>query len=195
MRPLRPAPADPVPLTPAAAPVSTAGAPPLAGGPGGSRLRLAALLVWVLALATLPAAAPAGARSPAAPPPVPAVPGYRWPLPGTPTVTRPFQPPPVPWLPGHRGVDLAGYPGEPVLAAGAGVVSFAGTVAGVGVLSVQHPGGLRTTYEPVTVMIHAGQPVVPGQRVGTLLAGHAGCPVMACLHWGLRRGATYLDPL
>jgi hypothetical protein len=28
-----------------------------------------------------------------------------------------------------------------------------------------------------------------------LAAGHPGCPVAACLHWGLRRGADYLDPL
>ena len=36
-----------------------------------------------------------------------------------------------------------------------------------------------------------------GAPIGLLLAGHPGCPagVSACLHWGLRRGAIYLDPL
>jgi hypothetical protein len=26
-------------------------------------------------------------------------------------------------------------------------------------------------------------------------AGHPGCPAAACLHWGLRRGEVYLDPM
>jgi murein DD-endopeptidase MepM/ murein hydrolase activator NlpD len=110
-------------------------------------------------------------------------------------VTRPFDPPPRPWLPGHRGVDLAGSPGTLVLAAGPGVVAFAGSVAGVGVVSVDHPGGLRTTYEPVSPLVTAGARVEAGQPIGLLLPGHEGCPVDACLHWGLRRGSDYLDPL
>ena len=114
---------------------------------------------------------------------------------GTPTVTRAFQPPPRPWLPGHRGVDLGGTPGGTVLAAGPGTVAFAGSVAGTGVVSIDHAGGLRTSYEPVTALVHAGEPVTVGQPIGLLLPGHPGCPVSACLHWGLRRGQDYLDPL
>ncbi|MGA8115867.1 MAG: M23 family metallopeptidase [Actinocatenispora sp.] len=121
--------------------------------------------------------------------------GYGWPLPGTPTVTRRFDPPPQPWLPGHRGVDLAGHDGEPVLAAGPGVVVFAGSVAGTGVVSIDHPGGLRTTYQPLRATVHAGDRVRTGDRIGTLQSGHPGCPAEACLHWGLRRGVVYLDPL
>jgi len=136
-----------------------------------------------------------GPAGPTAPDPGAPAGGYRWPLAGVPAVTRPFQPPPRPWLPGHRGVDLAGSPGVLVLAAGSGVVAFAGSVAGVGVVSIDHPGGLRTTYEPVTPLVAAGAPVVAGQPIGVLLPGHEGCPVAACLHWGLRRGGDYLDPL
>jgi murein DD-endopeptidase MepM/ murein hydrolase activator NlpD len=127
--------------------------------------------------------------------PAPVSVGYQWPLPAPHPVTRPFQPPPQPWLPGHRGVDLGAIPTEVVGAAGAGVVAFAGWVAGVGVVSIDHPGGLRTTYEPVTPLVRAGQRVRAGDPIGVLLAGHQGCPVAACLHWGLRRGSTYLDPL
>jgi murein DD-endopeptidase MepM/ murein hydrolase activator NlpD len=133
--------------------------------------------------------------APGVPGRVPASGRYRLPLAGAAHVTRPFQPPPHPWLPGHRGVDLAAVPGATVFAAGSGVVAFAGVVAGVGVLSIDHPDGLRTTYEPVAVLLHAGQAVAAGQPVGTLTPGHPGCPVAACLHWGLRRGADYLDPL
>ena len=120
---------------------------------------------------------------------------WTWPLAGVPTVTRRFAPPPSPWLSGHRGVDLAGSDDQPVLAAGGGIVAYAGLVAGRGVVSVDHTGGLRTTYEPVQAAVRVNQPVAAGELLGTLEVGHAGCPVAACLHWGLRRGETYLDPL
>jgi murein DD-endopeptidase MepM/ murein hydrolase activator NlpD len=63
------------------------------------------------------------------------------------------------------------------------------------VVSVDHPGGLRTTYEPVTASVHAGDPVALGSPLGVLEPGHPVCALAACLHWGLRRGAVYLDPL
>lgn len=119
---------------------------------------------------------------------------FSWPLP-SPAVSRGFDPPPRPWLAGHRGVDLAGATGTPVLSAGPGIVVFAGTVAGRPVVSVAHANGLRTTYEPVSALVHPGRAVAAGAPIGTLLAGHPGCPVAACLHWGVRRGADYLDPL
>jgi murein DD-endopeptidase MepM/ murein hydrolase activator NlpD len=122
-------------------------------------------------------------------------PEFRWPLAGLPPVTRRFDPPVQRWLPGHRGVDLAAAAGAVVYAAGPGTVFFAGTVAGRGVVSVDHPGGLRTTYQPLTALVEAGDPVAAGDPIGVLDAGHDGCPVGACLHWGLRRGALYLDPL
>jgi hypothetical protein len=118
-----------------------------------------------------------------------------WPLFPAPAVLRAFAPPPLPWLAGHRGVDLGGSKGQPVRAAGDGVVAFAGRVAGRGVVSVDHPGGLRTTYEPVRASVQSGQAVTAGLTLGVLVAGHAGCPAPVCLHWGLRRGRAYLDPL
>ncbi|WP_155858880.1 M23 family metallopeptidase [Candidatus Blastococcus massiliensis] len=124
-------------------------------------------------------------------------PGSAWspPLGGEPVVTRPFQRPPGPYAAGHRGVDLGSSAEGPVLAAGDGVVVFAGMVAGRPVVSVDHPGGLRTTYEPVDPSVAAGQRVARGSPIGALSPGHPGCPRDACLHWGLRRGDTYLDPL
>jgi murein DD-endopeptidase MepM/ murein hydrolase activator NlpD len=117
------------------------------------------------------------------------------PLDGDLAITRRFDPPPNPFAAGHRGVDLRGTPLSPVLAAGDGVVVFAGMVAGRPVISIEHADGLRTTYEPVDPSIAAGQRVARGSPIGTLVRGHAGCPREACLHWGLRRGDTYLDPL
>jgi murein DD-endopeptidase MepM/ murein hydrolase activator NlpD len=110
-------------------------------------------------------------------------------------VVRRFDPPPQPWLAGHRGVDLSAGPSVVVRAAGAGTVVYAGIIAGRGVVSVAHPGGFRTTYEPVTSTLHAGDPVGAGAVLGWLAPDHPGCPAAACLHWGLRQGDRYLDPL
>ena len=133
--------------------------------------------------------------SPGPPPLQPPAGAWGWPLPVPHHVERGFDPPPQPWLPGHRGVDLAGTVGEPVLAAGAGVVAFAGVIAHVPVLSIRHADGLLTTYQPVRTRLHAGDPVRLGQRIGRLVRAGSHCAPAACLHWGLRRGADYLDPL
>jgi murein DD-endopeptidase MepM/ murein hydrolase activator NlpD len=117
-----------------------------------------------------------------------------WPLQPQPEVVRAFEPPTTPFGPGHRGVDLAGSLGQPVLAALAGRVTFAGSLAGRGVVVVDH-GTTRTTYEPVAADVRVGQPVLRGDRLGTLQLGGSHCLPRACLHWGWRRGDTYLDPL
>lgn len=122
-------------------------------------------------------------------------PRFSWPLSPPPEVTRAFEAPATEYGPGHRGVDLAAAPGQPVLAAAPGVVVFAGQVAGQGVVSIDHDGGLRTTYEPVTPTVPAGAQVYGGQQIGLVNPGHPGCPVAACLHWGVRRGEEYLNPL
>lgn len=120
---------------------------------------------------------------------------YTWPLNPRPQVVRTFDKPAQNWLPGHRGVDLAGAPGQVVLAAGAGIVVFVGTVGGKPVVSVDHDGGLRTTYEPVTATVVEGRRVERGSPIGVLEPGHPECAAAACLHWGLRRDREYLDPL
>ncbi|WP_410054940.1 M23 family metallopeptidase [Micromonospora sp. Mcm103] len=167
--------------------------------PGPSASSRATLSASVGPLSGLPAGAPASGASATggSAAGLRGAPGgrFRWPLPGAPRVVRRFDPPPQPWRSGHRGVDLAAEPGAPVLSAGAGTVLFAGTVAGRPVLTVGHSDGLRTTYEPVRSRLTAGTPVNAGTPLGDLLTGHPGCVEAACLHWGLRRDAEYLDPL
>jgi murein DD-endopeptidase MepM/ murein hydrolase activator NlpD len=127
----------------------------------------------------------------------------QWPLRPAPAVVRKFDAPSPNWNPGHRGVDLAGRSGQPVYAAGAATVVFAGLLAGRPVVSLAHPGGLRTSYEPVRAVVRAGQRVTAQTVIGELVAGHSGCRASqaggACLHWGAMwgpaSGADYVDPL
>ncbi|MFI5805465.1 M23 family metallopeptidase [Streptomyces sp. NPDC051561] len=122
-----------------------------------------------------------------------------WPVGQRPAVVRGWEPPPSPYTAGHRGVDLAAVAGQEVRAAAAGRVSFAGRVAGRGVLSITLSGTgdppLRTTYEPVRALVAKDADVVAGQVVAVLEPGTYHCPASGCLHWGLLRHETYLNPL
>jgi murein DD-endopeptidase MepM/ murein hydrolase activator NlpD len=122
-----------------------------------------------------------------------------WPLRPPPAVVRSFDAPSPNWNRGHRGVDLAGRPGQQVYAAGDATVVYAGTLAGRQLVSLAHPGGLHTSYEPVRAGVRVGQRLTAGAAIGELQAGHSGCPVAACLHWGAMWGpasrADYVDPL
>jgi murein DD-endopeptidase MepM/ murein hydrolase activator NlpD len=153
--------------------------------PVGARLAVVVLVLVAVLSGAHAAAAPTGLPAPL----------WTGPLTGPLALGRPFEAPLHAYGAGHRGADLLGAPGARVLAATDGVVAFAGMVAGRPVVSIDHADGLRTTYEPVDPSIGAGQPVARGSPIGVLAPGHPGCPVQACLHWGARRGETYLDPL
>lgn len=118
-----------------------------------------------------------------------------WPLRPEPEVVAGFDPPAGPYGSGHRGVDLRGSPGQVVHAALPGTVSYAGPLAGLGVVVVDH-GPTRTTYQPVAATVSVGDPVAAGGAIGTLQVPGSHCFPRSCLHWGWIEGAaTYLDPL
>ena len=148
------------------------------------------VVVAMVLVALVCLARPAGAVGA----PVDPVPVGVWPLQPAPRVVRAFDPPDSTWGAGHRGVDLAGSVGEAVHSALAGRVTFAATLAGRGVVVVDH-GSTRTTYEPVLASVRVGDAVARGQPIGSLEPAGSHCLPAACLHWGWRRGSTYLDPL
>lgn len=145
-------------------------------------LRIALLLAACLSVLAIPTPATA---APALPMPA------GWPLRGAPVVQQGFAPPALAWASGHRGIDLVARPGEEILAAASGTVRFAESIAGKPVVSIDH-GSVRTTYEPVVSTLRVGERVELGQVIGVLkTGGHC----LGCLHWGLREGRNYLDPL
>lgn len=118
-----------------------------------------------------------------------------WPLAPEPEVVATFDLPDSPYGAGHRGVDLRGSLGQAVRAALPGTVSFAGQLAGRGVVVISH-GTTRTTYEPVTATVGVGDPVARGGAIGTLQLPGSHCFPRPCLHWGwIEDASTYLDPL
>ncbi|MGI5190587.1 M23 family metallopeptidase [Promicromonospora sp. CA-289599] len=117
-------------------------------------------------------------------------------------VVRPFDAPEHEWGAGHRGVDLVAPEGSGVRSPGPGVVTFAGQVARRGVVVVTHPDGLRTSLEPVAASVPVGTAVAAGSAIGLVESSRADggttpnhCEPRSCVHWGVRRGERYLDPL
>jgi murein DD-endopeptidase MepM/ murein hydrolase activator NlpD len=153
----------------------------------------------LLLLAALPgpaswAQAPSAATPSALAPEIDETAAGVWPLDPRPEVVTEFNPPLTPYGSGHRGVDLAGSAGQEVRAAAAGRVTYAGSLAGRGIVVVSH-GATRTTYQPVRATVRVGRSVAAGEVLGELEASGSHCAPRACLHWGLVEGETYLDPL
>jgi hypothetical protein len=185
--------ASPLPLT-----ASRAVRTPVVGALGAGRVADRPVAGWA---STAPVSAPATTsrvgRVPALGglPPAPLPPArWTWPLAPRPQVVRRFEPPDSPWGSGHRGVDLLATARQPVRAAGAGTVTFAGLVAGRGVVALSH-GTIRTTYEPVDAHVRLGDHLDAGDSLGELQPITTHCAPRACLHWGALRDATYIDPL
>jgi murein DD-endopeptidase MepM/ murein hydrolase activator NlpD len=120
--------------------------------------------------------------------------GWAWPLSPRPAVVGAWAPPAQRWARGHRGVDLDAGPGAAVRAPAAGTVAFVGFVVDRPVLTLDHGGGLRSSFEPVESSLVPGDRVHRGQVVG-VLRGRDHCGPGTCLHWGVRRDGDYVNPL
>ncbi|MCC2309058.1 M23 family metallopeptidase [Cellulomonas chengniuliangii] len=114
---------------------------------------------------------------------------------GAAEVLRPFERPTARWSPGHRGVDLATRVGGDVVAPADGVVAFAGIVVDRHVVTVTHADGRRSSLEPVTSSLAAGAQVRRGEVLGRVEDAPGHCAPATCLHWGVREGEDYIDPM
>jgi murein DD-endopeptidase MepM/ murein hydrolase activator NlpD len=100
-----------------------------------------------------------------------------------------------PYAPGHRADNIAAPLGTPVRASADGVVSFAGNVVGNLSVTVDHAGGIKTTYSYLgTIVARRGQRVLRGDVVGTVGPGHdSSLPPNVQL--SARRDDVYFDVL
>ena len=113
--------------------------------------------------------------------------GLSPPVPGE--VIEPYAP--VGQYEGHWGIDLAAAPGSAVDAAGAGRVTFSGVVAGNRTVTLDHGGGLRTSYSYLSESaVSEGQWIGRGDRIGLSGLAHD----TEAVHWSVRLGEAYQDP-
>ncbi len=101
-------------------------------------------------------------------------------------VIDPFRPPDQPWLPGNRGLEYDTTPGQRVVAAADGVVTFAGQVGGNLFVTIRHDPDLVTTVGFLeSFAVSTGETVRQGDVVAT--AGET-------MHFTARRNGRYIDP-
>lgn len=119
--------------------------------------------------------------------------GWRWPLIGSLTqrfgqsLTRYGY---------HEGIDIDGDTGDAVRAARSGRVIVAGYADECGGLQVRidHGGGITSWYRHLSrVDVSVGEAATTGMVVGRV--GNTGCSLGSHLHFAIRRGTTFVDPL
>lgn len=115
---------------------------------------------------------------------------FIWPVSGPVTSTFGLR-----WGRMHEGIDIAAPGGTPIVAAGAGIVIFAGWLGGYGQLVVvDHGGGVATAYAHMSqIGSSVGQQVGQGQVIGYV--GSTGHSTGNHLHFEVRVNGVARDPL
>jgi murein DD-endopeptidase MepM/ murein hydrolase activator NlpD len=119
--------------------------------------------------------------------------GWRWPLLGP--ITQRFGET-LTQYGVHQGIDIDGDTGDPVAAARDGRVTVAGRYDSCGGLEVHidHGSGLSSWYRHLSrIDVVVGAQVRAADRIG--LVGNTGCSLGSHLHFAIRSGSTFVDPL
>ena len=120
-------------------------------------------------------------------------PDWSWPLDGPRVVAAPYRAPAHEYGAGHRGEDLPAGISTPVLAPSGGVVAFRGTVVDRPLLTIEHPGGYVSTFEPLLSSLSPGDIVANGDQIGVVDVGGHSSP--GDLHLGVRLDGAYINPM
>lgn len=97
--------------------------------------------------------------------------------------------------PNSKGVDIAGNPGDPVVAAAPGRVMYTGTgIRGYGKLIViKHDDGFNSVYaHNRSILVKEGQSVARGERIAELGSTDSDRPK---LHFEIRKSGKPVDPM
>lgn len=95
----------------------------------------------------------------------------------------------------NKGIDIAGKPGDPVLASAAGSVAYSGSgLRGYGKLVIiNHDGDYYTAYaHNQTLLVKEGEKVVQGQKIAEMGSTDTDRPK---LHFEIRRQGRPVDPM
>ncbi|MFJ4997186.1 murein hydrolase activator EnvC family protein [Microbacterium sp. NPDC088619] len=153
----------------------------------GTRATTAFLLMIVVALVPpIPTTASASATDGAHP-------LWRWPIDAPRVVASPYRAPAHEYGAGHRGIDIATAQGTIVRAPADGMIAFRGTVVDRPLITIEHPGGYVSTFEPLSSTLTPGDTVSAGEAVGTVAAG--GHTVVGAMHLGVRLDGAYINPM
>jgi murein DD-endopeptidase MepM/ murein hydrolase activator NlpD len=118
---------------------------------------------------------------------------WQWPVVGP--VIDPFDPPDTPFGAGHRGIDIATPVGTVIVAPEAAKVTFAGKVGGQLFVTLDHGGGVESTYSWLSAtLVRKNDVVARGQAIARSGPGHPG-KTPAHLHLGVKLNDVYQDPL
>ncbi|WP_435744560.1 murein hydrolase activator EnvC family protein [Microbacterium sp. PMB16] len=118
---------------------------------------------------------------------------WLWPVDGARRVVEPYRAPAHEFGAGHRGADLAAPTSAVVHAPADGVVAFRGTVVDRPLLTLEHAGGLVSTFEPVSSTLSPGDVVSAGEEIGIVAFGGHTTP--GALHVGVRLAGEYINPM
>ena len=118
---------------------------------------------------------------------------WLWPVDRSRQVTEPFRAPAHAYGAGHRGIDLAAPTGGVVRAPADGVVAFRGVVVDRPLLTIEHEGGLVSTFDPLLSTLLPGDAVKAGDEIGVVATG--GHAATETLHLGVRLDGKYINPM
>lgn len=123
----------------------------------------------------------------------PETPTWSWPVTGPRSVVARYRAPAHRYGAGHRGVDLSAAMGTTVSAPADGVVTFRGTVVDRQLITIEHAGGLVSTFEPLRSDLVVGDLIAEGQEIGVVDAGGHTPP--GAIHLGVRLDGDYINPM
>ncbi|MGB6054799.1 MAG: peptidoglycan DD-metalloendopeptidase family protein, partial [Burkholderiaceae bacterium] len=95
---------------------------------------------------------------------------------------------------GKKGIDIAGKSGQPIVAAGAGKVMYAGSgIRGYGnLVIIKHTNNLLSAYaHNKTILVKEGQTISKGQKIAEM--GNSDADSVR-LHFEIRRQGKPVDP-
>jgi murein DD-endopeptidase MepM/ murein hydrolase activator NlpD len=95
----------------------------------------------------------------------------------------------------HKGLDFGGSEGSPVIATGAGMVTWAGPRYGYGnLVEVDHGDGLVTRYgHSKSIHVKVGDVVTKGQQIADM--GTTGRSTGPHVHYEVLKNGVQIDPL